>query len=98
MTDESTPGRKDMIAAEMSSKHIDTLKSWTNSAEYNRIQMRDHVAINPHGCYRVRMKGESKWFDCDSPPSAGAAEWIFVNRRAVPLFYWNSEKKSVVLI
>ena len=87
-----------MVCAEAISEHIVTLKSWTRSAEYNRIQLRRQVEINPQGCYRVRMEGHSRWFECDSPPDTGAAEWLFLNRCAVPLFYWSMEKNAVVLI
>jgi hypothetical protein len=87
-----------MACADTASNHLVTLKSWTRSAEHNRIRLRHLVEIEPHGCYRVRLEGNSKWIDCDSPPSTGAAEWLFLNKRDIPLLYWNTKTKSVVLI
>ncbi len=74
------------------------LKGWNKSAEFNRIRFREQVLHNPHGAYSVRMDGSSKWYRCDFPPISGAAEWLFINLRGEPLFYWNKKTGSVTLI
>jgi hypothetical protein len=44
------------------------------------------------------MTGSRRWVPCDSPPEDGATEWLFIDSSGMPLFYWNREKNSVVLI
>jgi hypothetical protein len=87
-----------MVGLDSASEHFVTLKNWASSAEYNRLQLLSRIEVNTHGSYRVRMQGNAHWVECDSPPPAGAAEWLFLNQRAVPLLYWNSKRRAVVLI
>jgi hypothetical protein len=84
----------------MSSNHDLIIKNWGQSAEYNRIRLNKAVQSehNPHGKYHVRMTGSRRWVPCDSPPEDGATEWLFIDSSGMPLFYWNREKNSVVLI
>jgi hypothetical protein len=87
-----------MVDLEGKCDHLATVKQWTKSAEYNRINLRHLVEYNPYGCYKVRMAGSSAWVECSSPPISGAEEWLFVNRKDVPIYYWNRNTNSVVLI
>jgi len=86
------------MSVAISSAHIETIKAWSRSAEYNRIQMRRQVEVAAPGHYRVRLLGSDKWSECSVPPDFGAAEWLFVNPDDQPIVYWNRQKQSVVLI
>lgn len=94
----SIRGTAKMVSAIASNHNFVILKSWTKSAEHNRGQLLALLRHNPHGRYSVRMSGSNAWTVCECPPNSGVAEWLFVNSQGVPLFYWNLEKNSVMLI
>lgn len=86
-----------MASAEIG-RHHETLKYWKNSSSLTRQKIHEPVEFNPHGHYSVRMEGASQWIKCQQAPVEGAAEWLYVNFRGVPVFYWDKWKNAVVLI
>lgn len=81
-----------------SNHHQSTLKNWKTSSELNRLRLAGTAEYNLHGRYSVRMEGSSKWVNCEFPPVYGAAEWIFVNIKGMPVFYWDKNKNAIMLI
>lgn len=80
------------------SSHNLNMKFWNQSAEYNRNRLHASAESHAQGKYHVRMNGTKRWVFRDLPPSEGAAEWLFINSSGTPLFYWNRNKNTVVLI
>lgn len=86
-----------MAGAEIG-RHNETLQSWKCSSSQTRQKITGEVEFNPHGHYSVRMEGSSQWIKCQQAPADGAAEWLYINFRGVPVFYWDKWKNAIVLI
>ncbi|MBX9688017.1 MAG: hypothetical protein K2X27_15025 [Candidatus Obscuribacterales bacterium] len=87
-----------MLSAEANKSHYSTLKSWTDSSEFNRSELLKLLAGQLHGSYSVRMQGSLDWIPCDLPPLNGADEWLFSDKNGIPILYWSKQRKAVMLI
>lgn len=77
--------------------HYRTLKSYRDSAEYSRASLPKIDGQNPENKYQVRFEGSQEWVECDTPPSKGVAEWLYLEAEK-PLYYWNKETKAITLL
>lgn len=80
------------------SGHYKTLKGFTKSAEYSRIKLTQQIKDGDGGMYKVKMEESDTWQIMDSPPAAGALEWLYINAAGVPLYYWKKGQEGLTII
>lgn len=80
--------------------HYKTLKSYRDSAEYSRASLPkiEPNKNNADNAYQVRFEGSDSWVECDTPPSKGVAEWLYLDGTGRPIYYWNKENKAITLL
>ncbi len=78
--------------------HYRTLKSYRDSAEYSRASLPKLDQSNGENAYQVRFEGTDAWVECDTPPSKGVAEWLYLDKTGRPIYYWNKENKAITLL
>ena len=80
------------------SGHYKTLKGFSKSAEYSRASLMKQVTDSEGGMYKVKMDESDSWQIMDTPPVAGAVEWLYINSAGVPLYYWKKGQEGLTII
>lgn len=80
--------------------HYRTLKGWTKCADAARTRLLDCPGLpdDESGSYIVKMEGDADWESRQHAPAKGAIEWLYLNKKGTPLYYWQKDRQGVILI
>ena len=81
-----------------SNSNYKTLKGWRDSAEHSRAKLLEQVKEAAAGIYKVRMDNSNVWQVMDRLPVNGASEWLYLNAKGVPIYYWNRDQSGLTII